>query len=153
VFAQGLGLESEVDERLTTVGQDLAKAYQEADHITAGRVPADSGSERISCVHHFITGECLPPSSPRPNGLINECLQVSAVTTEFAHLKMLAHVFVVADAPDLAQIVRDVSRYGGAYRPEDIYEFVQRRADWKAIERTVDKAMYNLSFKEDCVVA
>ena len=31
---------------------------------------------------------------------------------------MLGHVFVVADAKDLAQIVRDVTRYGGSYRPE-----------------------------------
>lgn len=83
---------------------------------------------------------------------------------------MLGHVFVVEDAKDLAQIVRDVTRYGGSYRPEvrltifyhavrcscspakDIYEFIQRRADWKKIEKTVDKAMYNLSFKEDCII-
>jgi len=85
---------------------------------------------------------------------------------------MLGHVYVVEDARDLAQIVRDVTRYGGAYRPEvccdhltydfhltctkpfyqDIYEFIQRRSDWKKIEKTVDKTMYNLSFKEDCVV-
>ena len=88
---------------------------------------------------------------------------------------MLGHVYVVEDARDLAQIVRDVTRYGGAYRPEvisfpcspplltlvpmltvdigtqDIYEFIQRRSDWKKIEKTVDKTMYNLSFKEDCV--
>lgn len=31
---------------------------------------------------------------------------------------MLGHVFVVEDAKDLAQIVRDVTRYGGSYRPE-----------------------------------
>ena len=31
---------------------------------------------------------------------------------------MLGHVYVVEDAKDLAQIVRDVQRYGGAYRPE-----------------------------------
>ena len=31
---------------------------------------------------------------------------------------MLGHVYVVEDATDLAQIVRDVTRYGGAYRPE-----------------------------------
>ena len=31
---------------------------------------------------------------------------------------MLGHVYVVEDAKDLAQIVRDVTRYGGAYRPE-----------------------------------
>jgi recyclin-1 len=41
---------------------------------------------------------------------------------------MLGHVYIVDDAKDLAQIVRDVTRYGGAYRPEvipnsDIYSF------------------------------
>ena len=34
---------------------------------------------------------------------------------------MLGHVFVVDDAKDLAQIVRDATRYGGSYRPEVIY--------------------------------
>lgn len=34
---------------------------------------------------------------------------------------MLGHVYIVEDAKDLAQIVRDVTRYGGAYRPEVIY--------------------------------
>ncbi|KIM77632.1 hypothetical protein PILCRDRAFT_615587 [Piloderma croceum F 1598] len=79
-------------------------------------------------------------------------LKVPQITSDFSHLKMLGHVYVVEDARDLAQIVRDVTRYGGAYRPEDIYEFIQRRSDWKKIEKTVDKTMYNLSFKEDCVV-
>ncbi|KAG6380058.1 exocyst complex component Sec10-domain-containing protein [Boletus reticuloceps] len=71
-------------------------------------------------------------------------LKVPNVTTDFDHLKMLGHVFVVDDAKDLAQIVRDCNA--------DVYEFIQRRSDWKKIEKTVDKAMYNLSFKEDCVV-
>ncbi|KAJ7075859.1 exocyst complex component Sec10-like protein [Mycena belliarum] len=80
-------------------------------------------------------------------------LKVPSITADFSHLKMLGHVYVVDDAKDLAQIVRDVSRYGGAYRPEDIYEFIQRRSDWKKIEKTVDKTMYNLSFKEDCIIS
>lgn len=79
-------------------------------------------------------------------------LKVPNITADFDNLKMLGHVFIVEDAKDLAQIVRDVTRYGGAYRPEDVYEFIQRRSDWKKIEKTVDKAMYNLSFKEDCIV-
>ncbi|KAF7762300.1 hypothetical protein Agabi119p4_8893 [Agaricus bisporus var. burnettii] len=79
-------------------------------------------------------------------------LKVPSIASDFSHLKMLGHVYVVEDAKDLAQIVRDVTRYGGAYRPEDIYEFVQRRSDWKKIEKTVDKTMYNLSFREDCVI-
>ena len=36
---------------------------------------------------------------------------------------------------------------------KDVYEFIQRRSDWKKIEKVVDKTMYNLSFKEDCVIA
>jgi recyclin-1 len=43
---------------------------------------------------------------------------VQAIANDFSHLKMLGHVYVVEDAKDLAQIVRDVTRYGGAYRPE-----------------------------------
>ncbi|KAG6909572.1 hypothetical protein DXG01_016822 [Tephrocybe rancida] len=69
-------------------------------------------------------------------------LKVPAIVSDFSHLKMLGHVYVVEDAKDLAQIVRDVTRYGGAYRPEDIYEFIQRRSDWKKIEKTVDKTMF-----------
>ncbi|KAH7101737.1 exocyst complex component Sec10-like protein [Auriculariales sp. MPI-PUGE-AT-0066] len=79
-------------------------------------------------------------------------LRVQQNIQDFAHLKMLGDVYIVSDAKDLAQIVRDVTRYGGAFRPEDIYEFVQRRSDWKKIEKTVDKTMYNLSFKEDCII-
>ncbi|KAI0657050.1 exocyst complex component Sec10-like protein [Cubamyces menziesii] len=68
-------------------------------------------------------------------------LRVASITSEFAYLKMLGHVYVVEGAEDLAQIVRD-----------DIYEFIQRRSDWTKIEKTVDKTMYHLGFKEDCVV-
>ncbi len=35
---------------------------------------------------------------------------------------MLGHVYVVEDAKDLAQILRDVTRYGGAYRPEVMFK-------------------------------
>jgi recyclin-1 len=101
---------------------------------------------------------------------------VPAITADFSHLRMLGHVFVVGDAKDLAQIVRDVTGYGWSHRPEigilyfrrlrisllnlttfllillcadtllGFYEFVQQRSDWKKIEKMVDKAMYNLRF-------
>jgi len=80
-------------------------------------------------------------------------LRVPNIAADFANLKMLGHVYIVEDAKDLVQIVRDVTRYGGSFRPEDVYEFIQRRSDWKKIEKTVDKAMYNLSFKEDCIIS
>lgn len=50
--------------------------------------------------------------------LTRASLQIQSLTSDFANLKMLGHVFIVEDAKDLAQIVRDVTRYGGAYRPE-----------------------------------
>jgi recyclin-1 len=65
-------------------------------------------------------------------------LKQPRMAEEFSNLKMLGQVYIVADAKDLAQIIRDVTRYGGTYRPEDLYEFIQRRADWKKIEKTVD---------------
>ncbi|WVO18527.1 hypothetical protein L204_106246 [Cryptococcus depauperatus] len=79
-------------------------------------------------------------------------LKQQRITDDFSNLKMLGHVYIVEDAKDLAQIVRDVTRYGGTFTPEDLYEFIQRRADWKKIEKTVDKAMYSLSVREDCVI-
>ncbi len=45
-------------------------------------------------------------------------LKLPHLLQEFANLKMLGHVFVVADAKDLATIVRDVTRYGGSFKPE-----------------------------------
>jgi recyclin-1 len=50
--------------------------------------------------------------------------KVQSIASDFSHLKMLGHVYVVEDAKDLAQIVRDVTRYGGAYRPEVSLLFV-----------------------------
>ena len=49
-------------------------------------------------------------------------MQVPSIIADFANLKMLGHVYIVEDAKDLAQIVRDVTRYGGAYRPEASYD-------------------------------
>jgi recyclin-1 len=45
-------------------------------------------------------------------------LRVPLIVGDFANLKMLGHVYIVEDAKDLAQIVRDVTRYGGSFRPE-----------------------------------
>lgn len=47
-------------------------------------------------------------------------LKQQRITEDFANLKMLGHVFIVSDAKDLAQIVRDVTRYGGEFRPEEL---------------------------------
>lgn len=49
---------------------------------------------------------------------------------------MLGHVFVVDDAKDLAQIVRDATRYGGSYRPEVIYTRVQEIFEAETFSRS-----------------
>lgn len=53
-------------------------------------------------------------------------LKIPTIISDFSYLKMLGHVYVVEDAKDLAQIVRDVTRYGGAYRPEVSYIQLRR---------------------------
>ncbi|KAH9936466.1 uncharacterized protein B0H18DRAFT_950738 [Fomitopsis serialis] len=61
--------------------------------------------------------------------------------TEFSYLKILGHVYVVEDAEDLALIVRDVTRYGGAHKP------ALTTGGLRSDEKAVDKTMYNLGFK------
>lgn len=46
-------------------------------------------------------------------------LKQARITEEFEGLKMIGHVYIVEDAKDLAAIVRDASRYGGTFRPEE----------------------------------
>lgn len=46
-------------------------------------------------------------------------LKQPRITDEFEGLKMVGHVYIVEDAKDLAAIVRDASRYGGDFRPEE----------------------------------
>lgn len=46
-------------------------------------------------------------------------LKQPRITEDFSFLKMIGHVYIVEDAKDLAAIVRDATRYGGTYRPEE----------------------------------
>jgi recyclin-1 len=46
-------------------------------------------------------------------------LKQPRITEDFSNLKMIGHVYIVADAQDLAQIVKDVARYGATFRPEE----------------------------------
>ena len=65
----------------------------------------------------------------------------------------MADHFVPRQAPASAECPSRETLTSPCYQlRQDIYEFIQRRSDWKKIEKTVDKTMYNLSFKEDCVI-
>jgi recyclin-1 len=79
----------------------------------------------------------------------------------------------IVDAPkDLGQLVRDVSRYDGTVSADDLYEFgqssfplsyegelmrrdkiVQQRADWKVIEKQVEKQLFGLKLADDCIIS
>ena len=74
---------------------------------------------------------------------MSDCLsQIPAVTADFSHLKMLGHVYIVEDAKDLAQIVKDVARYGGAYRPEV--------SQVDCLRIVLHSSLSNLSFDRTC---
>lgn len=65
----------------------------------------------------------------------------------FKALRELSHIYIVdassaRRSKDLATIIADTDRFYGVFRAEDVYEFAERRADWYAVRRNVEKAMY-----------
>ncbi|GAA5912094.1 hypothetical protein JCM8208_001026 [Rhodotorula glutinis] len=90
----------------------------------------------LNSYHAFVTSLRQPP-----------------VTAYFTSLKMVGEIYLVDSPKDLGALVRDTSRYEGVLSPEDLYELVQRRADWKRIERDVDKALFGFKVADDCVVS
>jgi len=71
----------------------------------------------------------------------------------YAALKEVGHLFIIEEGQGkaVASIVSDVIRFEGIFRPEEIHEFVQCRADWFKIKRDVEKAVFGLG-REDCVI-
>ncbi|KAI5480581.1 f-box protein pof6 [Pseudohyphozyma bogoriensis] len=76
-------------------------------------------------------------------------LRQPQVTAYFTSLKMVGEIFIVDSPKDLSHLVRDVSRYDGTLSTEDLYEIVQRRADWTTIQREVERGLFGFG-KEDC---
>lgn len=79
-------------------------------------------------------------------------LKQPSLMVYFDGLKMLGNVFIIDNPRELAQLVRDASLFRGTLTPDDVYEFLQARCDFKAIERAVDKEMFGFKMSEDCVV-
>ena len=50
-------------------------------------------------------------------------------------------------------MVRDARLSRGTLRPEEMYEFLRARADFKTIENNVDTELYGIKVMEDCTVA
>jgi recyclin-1 len=71
----------------------------------------------------------------------------------FTALKEVGHIFIIEEGQGKAvgSVVSDVIRFDGIFRPEEVYEFVQCRADWLKIKRVVEKALFGLG-RDDCLI-
>jgi len=106
-------------------------------HLKRLVVSVEGGFQLISdlnAYHAFISSLRQPP-----------------VTAYFTSLKIVGELFIVDSPKDLSLLVRDVSRYDGTLSTEDLYELVQRRADWKRIEKEVERGLFGFK-KEDCIL-
>lgn len=64
----------------------------------------------------------------------------------FKALRELSQVFLIdaRHAKELAEVIADGERFSGVFRAEEVYEFVERRADWYGVKREVERAMYGI---------
>lgn len=71
----------------------------------------------------------------------------------FVALKEVGHIFIIEEGQGKAvgTVVADVIRFEGIFRPEEVYEFVQCRADWLKIKKDVERALFGLG-RDDCLV-
>jgi hypothetical protein len=58
----------------------------------------------------------------------------------FKGLKELVNIYIVTDQASLKQLVKDQTRYGGVFRVEDMYEFLERRTDYEKIKSKVKES-------------
>ncbi|ODQ66986.1 hypothetical protein NADFUDRAFT_49437 [Nadsonia fulvescens var. elongata DSM 6958] len=78
-------------------------------------------------------------------------LKQKPLTPYFGGLKALGQIYLIdgKDSKALGVLLSDMSRFGGIFQPEEIYEFVQRREDWPRVRREVERVMYGFA---DCVI-
>lgn len=64
----------------------------------------------------------------------------------FKALRELSQVFLIdpKHAKEMAEVIADGDRFSGIFRAEEVYEFVERRADWYSVKREVERAMYGI---------
>lgn len=86
------------------------------------------------------------------NFVINTLRQKN-ITPLFIGLKEIGQLYLIStdDSKELGKLIGDLSKFNGIFKQEEIYEFVQKRADWFKIKKDVEKAMYGLGIT-DCVI-
>ncbi|OLL26673.1 F-box protein pof6 [Neolecta irregularis DAH-3] len=80
-------------------------------------------------------------------------LRQKGLTPYFDALKELGILFLIdaSDSTTLAGVVDDSLRFGGVFTPDDLYEFVTKRADWIHVAKDVDKAVFGMR-PGDCLI-
>lgn len=80
-------------------------------------------------------------------------LKQKPVTPYFAALKEVGQMFLIdgKDAKELGKMLSDMSRFGGIFQPEEVFEFAQRREDWLRVRREIEKVMYGFN-AADCTI-
>ena len=81
-----------------------------------------------------------------------ESLRQPSLTARFAALKRVGSLYIVSEPKELAKMVQDPMLSHGMMRPEEMYEFLRARCDFKTIESNIDAEMYGIKVREDCVI-
>ncbi|KDN53498.1 hypothetical protein K437DRAFT_241668 [Tilletiaria anomala UBC 951] len=85
-------------------------------------------------------------------------LKQPSVVVLFDGLKMLGNIYIIdcskeSGGKELGTIIRDANMFSGTLSPEDLYEFLHARCDFKSIESVIDKELYGFKVREDCIVS
>ncbi|KAK4984065.1 F-box protein: endocytic membrane traffic, recycling ReCYcling 1 [Elasticomyces elasticus] len=123
-------------------------------HLKRQRISVDGAIKLISDINHysnFVASLRQKPLLPYFSALrelsqiyLIECTPSSS--SPFGPAVKLTKTST--QAKELATIIADTQRYRGIFAAEEVYEFAERRADWYAIKRDVERAMYGIG----CVV-
>lgn len=119
-------------------------------HVKTLRINTDGGIKLIS---YFPTGYEPNDSDFNLYHTYASSLRQITIMPYFAALKEIGHIFIIEEGQGKAvgSVVTDVIRFEGIFRPEEVYEFVQCRADWLKIKRDVEKALFGLG-RDDCMI-
>jgi recyclin-1 len=101
-------------------------------HLKRQRISVDGSIRLISDTNHYYA--------------FIQTLKNKDILQYFKALRELAQIYLVdpKNAKELAAIIADTDRYLGIFRPEEVYEFAERRADWYQVKTKVEKAMYGM---------
>ncbi|QPG77299.1 hypothetical protein FOA43_004707 [Brettanomyces nanus] len=83
--------------------------------------------------------------------------RVKPTVQYFISFKQISQLYLIDCSEDrkqckeLGRLVVELGRENGVFSPEEVYQFVTRRADWAKIKKAVDKIMYGFS-SDDCII-